>query len=210
MSTTTKPVSRPLAVLKLPEYRVPLLVTVARAIVRAMTQNPHFPSPDPPLATVEAAIEALAVAQTATLTRMVGTVATRDEKRRALVMLLEQLRSHVQAAADADLEHAVVIIENAGMEVKRPRTVRARVFTAKQGLVSGSVEILAPKAANRAGYEWAYSTDGKGAWVPVPFTVQASTTISGLSPGSTVHFRYRAATKDGAGDWSQPVSMIVV
>jgi hypothetical protein len=45
--------------------------------------------------------------------------------------------------------------------------------------------------------------------VSLPFTTQASTTVSGLTPGSTVHFRYRPVTKDGAGDWSQPVSIMV-
>jgi hypothetical protein len=209
MSTTTKPVSRPLAVLKLPEYEVPLLVTVARAIVRAMTGNPRFPSPDPPLATVEAAIEALAAAETATRSRMQGTVAARDGKRLALVVLLQQLRDHVQARADANVDEAVSIIESAGMAVKKERVPPARVFTAKRGPVSGSVKLLAPQAGNRAGYEWAYSTDGKKSWVSVPFTVQASTTVSGLQPGSTVYFRYRAVTKDGTGDWSEPVGVIV-
>jgi hypothetical protein len=209
MSTTTKPVSRTLAVLKLPEYEVPLLVTAARAIVRAMTGNPRFPSPDPQLATVEAAIEALAAAETAAHTRMQGTVAVRDQKRQALVVLLQQLRDYVQATADADVEHAVSIIESAGMAVKKPRMLPARVFSAKPGPVSGSVKLLAPQAGNRAGYEWAYSTDGKRTWVSLPFTVQASTTVSGLQPGTTVPFRYRAVTKDGTGDWSEPVSIIV-
>jgi hypothetical protein len=43
----------------------------------------------------------------------------------------------------------------------------------------------------------------------VPFTVQASTTLFGLQPDSTVHFRYRAVTKDAAGDWGQTLSILV-
>ena len=46
-------------------------------------------------------------------------------------------------------------------------------------------------------------------WISLPFTVQANTTVSGLRPGSTVHFRYRPVTKDGAGDWSDPIAVIV-
>jgi hypothetical protein len=209
MSTTSKPVSRPLAVLKLPEYRVPLLCAYARSIVRAMTNTPSFSLPHPPLSTVEAAIEALAEAETATRSRLLGTVPLRDEKRLALVMLLQQLRAYVQATADADVEHAVSIIESAGMAVKKPRANPGRGFAAKPGPVSGSVKLIAPKAANRAGYEWAYRLDGTDFWVSLPFTVQASTAVSGLQPGSTVHFRYRPATKDGTGDWSQSVSIIV-
>ncbi|MGA7121563.1 MAG: fibronectin type III domain-containing protein [Polyangiaceae bacterium] len=209
MSTTTRPVARPFAVLKLPEYQVPRLVTVARAIVSAMTKNPRFPSPNPPLATVEAAIAALEEAEVATLGRAPGSVALRDSKRLAVVVLLQQLRDHVQATADADIEEGPAIIESAGMSVKRQRGAQERALVARLGPVSGSVKLSAPKAGNRAGYEWAYSTDGQRTWVSVPITVQASTTISGLAPGSTVHFRYRATSKLVTGDWSDSVSTIV-
>jgi hypothetical protein len=209
MSTTTKPVSRPIAVLKLPEYEVPLLLTVARAIVRAMTSNPRFPSPDPPLAKVQVAIDALTAAETATRTRAHGTVPLRDAKRLELLVLLQQLCAHVQAIADADVEQAVSTIESAGMSVKKERVLPVRVFAAKRGPVSGTVKLVAPRAGERAGYEWAYSTDGKKTWTALPFTVRASTLVTGLQPGSTVYFRYRVDTKDGAGDWSEPTSIIV-
>jgi hypothetical protein len=45
--------------------------------------------------------------------------------------------------------------------------------------------------------------------VSLPFTVQASTTVFGFPPASTVHFRYRAVTKDGTGDWGQTLSILV-
>jgi hypothetical protein len=210
MSTTTKSVSRPQAVLKLPEYKVPLLITYARSILRAVTGNPRFPSPQPPLATLKAAVDALEAAETATRTRMLGTVQARDDRRLALVILLGQLCNHVQATADSDADHGASIIESAGIAVKKSRALPARVFAAKRGRVSGSVNLSAPKAGNRAGYEWAYSIDREKTWVSAPFTVRASTTVSGLEPGLMVHFRYRAVTKDGTGDWSQPVSAIIV
>ena len=46
-------------------------------------------------------------------------------------------------------------------------------------------------------------------WVTAPSTIQAKTTIPGLTPGSTMQFKYRAVTKTGEGDWSQAVSLIV-
>jgi hypothetical protein len=39
--------------------------------------------------------------------------------------------------------------------------------------------------------------------------VRRTATSPGLKPGSTVHFRYRAVTKGGGGDWSKTVSLIV-
>ena len=209
MSTSKKAPSRPEAVLKLPEYQVPLLLTMARAIVTSMTENAWFPDPQPPLATVRAAIDELADAETATLTKTTGTVAKRDEKRFALVSLLHRVQSYVQSKVDANPENGPSIIQGAGLEVKKKAGPPARVFTAKQGPTSGSVILLAPKAGHRAGYEWAYSLDGGTTWIALPFTVQARTTVTGLKPGSKVGFRYRAVTKDGAGDWSEPVAMIV-
>ncbi len=50
--------------------------------------------------------------------------------------------------------------------------------------------------------------DGK-TWVIAPGTLQAKTTVTGLTPGATVQFRSRALTKSGEGDWSQTVQLIV-
>jgi hypothetical protein len=119
MRTSMKAPSRSEAVLKLPEYQVPLLLTMARAIVTSMTENAWFPDPQPPLATVQAAIDDLAEAETATLTKTTGTVAKRDEKRFALVSLLHRLQSHVQSKVDANPENGPSIILGAGLEVKK-------------------------------------------------------------------------------------------
>jgi hypothetical protein len=178
-------------------------------MVKSMTGNAWFPAPQPPLATVQAAIDDLTEAETATLTKAMGTVATRDEKRDALVTLLQALLGHVQWTANANPGSGPAIIQSAGVHVKQKAGPPPRVFTAKQGPTSGSVTLLAPKAGHRSGYEWAYSLDGGITWIAVPFTVRASTTVSDLKPGSKVGFRYRAVTKDGAGDWSEPVWMIV-
>jgi hypothetical protein len=210
MGTSTKSMPRRFALLKLPQYEVPRVLTMARAIVRAMTNSPLFPSPDPPLATVSIAIEALHEAEAAARARTVGTIATRNEKRDTLTALLQRLCSHVQAAADADPENAASIIEGAGMAVKKRRRLPPRVFAATPGPVSGSVKLVAPKAGHRAAYDWAYSTDGGVTWTSLPQTVRASTIVYGLQPGTTVHFRYRATTKDGVGDWSEVVAILVV
>jgi hypothetical protein len=65
---------------------------------------PAGSTPNPPLAALSGAANDLQVAETAALTRATGTVATRNEKRAALVTLLEVLRSYVQSVADASPE----------------------------------------------------------------------------------------------------------
>ncbi len=54
--------------LKLPTP-VPQLIKVAQAIVAALTGNPHIPNPNPPLATLTTALNALVTAEAATKSR---------------------------------------------------------------------------------------------------------------------------------------------
>jgi hypothetical protein len=61
--------------------------------VTALTGNPNVPA----LVTLTAAIAALQTAETAALARTKGAVITRNEKRLALVQLLQQLKGPIQA-----------------------------------------------------------------------------------------------------------------
>jgi hypothetical protein len=207
MTTTSKPAS-PVAILKLPKS-VPALLTFAQAILTAMTGNPSFPSPVPALAMVAAAIAALHAAESAALARTKGAVADRDDKRAALVALLKQWLPYVQTVADADVETAATVIQSAGISVKKTAVRKPRVFAAEQGAMSGSAKLVAASAGRRASYEWQYSTDGGKTWVIAPASLQAKTTVVGLTPGATVEFRYRPVTKTGEGNWSQTVQLIV-
>ena len=122
---------------------------------------------------------------------------------------LQQLKSYVQNIVDANVENGASIIASAGFAVRKSATRVPRVFAAKPGKVSGTAALVAAPAAKRSAYEWEYSTDGGKTWVVTPSTLQAKSTIVGLTPGSTVVFRYRAVTKTGEGDWSQVVSLII-
>lgn len=197
-----------LAALRLPT-RVPALLSVAEAIVEAMSISPSFPVPSPPLAAVRSAIEGLHDAQVATLTRTRGTAAVRDRRLAVLVGLLVRLKGYVEGVADEDPEHAVAIIESAGMHVKRSTAGSKPGFDVHQGRVSGSVRLVARSAGDRAAYLWEWRPDGESSWHRVPQTIQARTVISGLPPATTCWFRYRAVTKAGENDWSEPRSFVV-
>src|SRR5579859_3323486 len=123
MNTTTKSAHRLTIALALPK-RVPALIVYAEGIVQRMTGNPSFPSPQPPLAAITAAINDLRAAETAALARTKGAVAARNEKRTVLLGALQQLRAHVQSLADADPANAASIIESAGV-AGRPPAARA-------------------------------------------------------------------------------------
>jgi hypothetical protein len=206
--STKKTTHRSLASLKLPRP-VPLLITYAQGIVTGMTGNPAFASPSPPLSAVSSAIADLATAETAALKRAKGAAAIRDEKRTELVSLLEQTRAYVQRVADQSPENGTSIIESAGLAVRKVPTRAAPSFHVKQGAVSGTVKVVAPSAGARSSYEWEYSTDGGKTWIALLPTIQAKTTVTGLTPGSTPQFRYRAVMKTGVGDWSEATTLLV-
>lgn len=205
---TSKPVHRVLVAVKLP-LAVPALIKMAQSFVAAMTNNAHFPSPNPPLASVTKSIAALDTGETAARTRAKGTVAARNTARTQLLSDLHALKAYVQQVADANPDQAEAIITSAGMLVRR-QTARAKpTFAARAGGTSGTVKLAARSAALRASYEWEYSVDGGKTWTTAPPTLQAKTSISGLPVGTAVQFRYRAVTKTGAADWSQATSLLV-
>jgi hypothetical protein len=184
-------------------------ITYAQGIVTALTNNASFKTPSPTLAEVTTAIHDLQTAETAAATRAKGTVTARNDQRTALLKLLQQLKSYVQTVADGNAETAATLITSAGMVVRKTPVHKPRVFTAEPGDISGSAKLVTVSAGSRACYDWESSLDGGKTWVAAPSSLQAKTTLVGFSPGVTVMFRYRAVTKTGEGNWSQPVSLII-
>jgi hypothetical protein len=205
--TQNKSINRTLVALKLPRG-VSALITYALGLVTALTGNAHFATPSPALADITTAIGDLQTAQ-ANLSRTKGAVAARNDKKEALVQLLQELRAYVQKTADADPENGAAIVQSSGLPARKAVVHKARVFAARPGASSGSVEVLAPVAARRASYEWQFSTDGGKTWTESAPSMRARTTISGLPVASMVQVRFRSVTKAGPSDWSQPVTIVV-
>jgi hypothetical protein len=208
MTNSIQSTHRSIAVLSVPK-KVSALISYAENVVQRMTDSPHFSSPAPTLAVVTAAISDLQAAEAAALSGLKGAAVTRNGKRNALAVILQQLRSYVQLVADAAGDSGLEIIESAGFAVRKQPVRKPRVFAAKPGPSSGVATVIAATSAHRASYEWEYSTDGGKTWVESPPTLQAKTTIADLVPGSTVQFRYRGVTRTGAADWSAPVSLTI-
>jgi hypothetical protein len=184
-------------------------VTYARFIVERVAADAIFAAPRPPSAELLADVAALEQATVASLSRTVGTKATRLGKKARVHQGLMTLRCYVQQVADASPGEQAAIIHRAGMSVKNARGPSKAGFEAKQGPVSGAVRLFARAERTRASYEWQYSLDQR-TWLSSPATVRADTTIRGFIPGTRVFFRYRTMTKAGESDWSDVVSLFVV
>jgi hypothetical protein len=200
--------ARSIAVLKL-SPRVKNIITFAQNVASALTNNPHLPSPTPSLATFQADVAALNTAETAVLSRSKGAVETRNAKLAVVRTDLENLKVYVQSvAAVASTSDADAIIESAGLTIRTVTPHDKPALAAKQGSVSGTVNLAAKAAAKRAAYSWQYSTDQK-TWTTLPQTLSAKTGISGMTAGTQYYFRAQAVTSAGVGDWSQVVTMMV-
>jgi hypothetical protein len=91
---------------------------------------------------------------------------------------------------------------------KRPSPKNKQPLVAKDGMVSGSVELVAKAHGDRIGYGWFKSLDGE-TYTKVRETIQASTVVTGLTPGVLYYFQLRVTTIDGPGWISDVVSLIV-
>src|SRR5271166_3723758 len=142
--------------------------------------HPSFLGASATLADVTVAIGDLETADAIAQTRAKGTAAARDDRRLALVVRMAELKAYVQKVADADMENGAALIQSAGMNVKKTAVRAPRVFAITQGPVSGTVKVVAAKAADRAAYDWEWSTDGGKTWQLAPSTMQAKTSLTGL------------------------------
>jgi hypothetical protein len=208
VSKTTTSI-RSLVALDLPKT-VPELISFAEQVVTSVTNNPSFPTPSPTLAVISQAIADLQAAQAAAQLRAKGAVQARNDKKTALVKLLQLFKSYVQNIADGDPDTSVTVIHAAGLAVKKAPNRKPHTFAAIEGAISGSVKLVTVSAGSRASYLWQYSTDGGKTWIDAPGTSQAKTTIVGLTAGTTVLFRYRTITpKAGQTDFVPALAFLV-
>jgi len=203
---------RPIAVLNILKLRkIGDFIAKMRGISLNMANNVAiFTTPNPDLATFDANIDALEAAEAATETRTRGSVQARDQ---AYDLMLDNVHSelnYVQDLADAaaDVDDALEVIALSGFDLKNHGVRVKPDFEAKNTELSGTVELAAKALGPRTAYEWFMSTD-QTTWTELPTTMQAKTTVSGLTPGSIVYFKERGVTKEGEGNWSQIVVILV-
>jgi hypothetical protein len=197
--------------------KVPVLLPKATSIHDGFQANQTLlPNPPVPLATVQTQIQDLATAEQATKTGTKGTVPVRNAKRAVLVTTLESLRMYAQSQCDANPEQAAAIASAAGMAVAKAPAFSKPVLQAKQGVQSGTVQLLANATLlvgrgvrKKVTFNWEFSADGGKTWTAAPSTPLASTIVTGLTPLTTYAFRVCVTVSKTVGEWSQLVLLLV-
>jgi hypothetical protein len=188
------------------------LIAFAQRVVEKMTDNPYFPTATQTLASTTSAIAAYQDAISASATTK-GLKGRRTSSKRALLKLLNRLRDIVRVAAEADSANALMIVESAGMTLKKyalPFKALISVAQAKVAgrVVSGSVVCNAKAPGIPTSYFWFYSLDQED-WTAVPMAMKSKLTISGLTRGKTYYFRYYTVTRKGTSGPTQVFSFMV-
>jgi hypothetical protein len=130
---------RPLVTLNVPK-KVKSIISLAESIANSMNNNPTFPTPPLPIATLLADVAALNTAETAVLQRTKGAVEVRNAKLVVVRNDLEALRGYVQiVAATGTPANAPAVMEAAGMTIRKVTTHNKPALAAKAGTVSGTV-----------------------------------------------------------------------
>ncbi|MET0650496.1 MAG: fibronectin type III domain-containing protein [Pyrinomonadaceae bacterium] len=201
--------------LNLRNLSIPEKIARAQQIVAALTGNPNFTSPHPPLAQVTAAIGELETAANAAhAARQEAKVRTaaQNTKEEALDRILMQLVSHVESVAGSDQE----VIMSAGLDVRSTSAPASSSpsappsLTATAGDHDGEIDLSWDTVRGARSYVIERSPDPPtdNSWAHAAVSTRSSATIQGLTSGTRYWFRVAALTTNGQSAWSNPAMKI--
>ena len=193
---------------------VPDKLQTGRQIIAAMTNNPNFASPHPPLADIATSLATLDEAYKA------HQIAKSDARAKAGVAddaeiqvdsQLRKLAAYVESIADKD----ETIIASAGMQTKALRTTPSTLsapgdLSATSGNHEGEINLTWKKVENARSYIIQTSPDPPSAdsWSHAETATVSNKTIQNLTSGKTYWFRVAAIGSLGQSGWSEPATRI--
>jgi hypothetical protein len=186
-----------------------------RQIVAAMTANADFPNPNPPLATITAALDtsnnAFNAAQAARQEAKAKTSAQNDADD-VVTGLMAQLAAHVESVAGGDETK----IRSAGMDTKAAATATTSIpsppanLSATAGDRDGEIDLSWEAVSGAKSYVIEQSPDPVSAtsWAHAGVSTRSSQTIDRLTSGTRYWFRVAAINGVGQSGWSDPAMKI--
>lgn len=193
---------------------IPDKLQTGRQIIAAMTNNPNFANPHPPLADISASLTAVDEAYKAhqiakTEARAKANVV--DDAEIQLDSQLRKLAAYVESIADKD----ETLIASAGMQTKAFRTTPSTLpapgaLSAAAGNHEGEINLTWRKVDNSRSYIIQISPDPPTAdsWGHAETVTIASKTIQNLTSGKKYWFRVAALGSTGQSGWSEPATRI--
>ncbi|HTA65012.1 MAG TPA: fibronectin type III domain-containing protein [Xanthomonadaceae bacterium] len=185
------------------------LIAASGHILAALADNPHYVTPRPTLAELDAAQQAFVAAVQAIDRRPVTRVA-RDKARSVLVQSLRTLALYVQEVSKGDRE----ILLGSGFPLQKGRQAIAKPATPRNLRLSqgnsGSLHARCIAVAQARSYQWRVATaQAPTAWSQAQPSTKANTVLDGLVPGTQYLVQVRAVGSKGTSDWSDSAVLFV-
>ena len=191
---------------------VPQQVERTRLIKGKMTGNANYTSPNPTLAAVTVANDALETAYNASRGHDKVKLVEMRLRRKDLLFLIGQLASYVQEASGADGE----VILSSGFDLVKDKTPKPKVagevhnLRLIDGSNSGKIKALWNKATDAVMYQVEISQMADFSMLAKrTFTSKTQKEISGLTTGLTYYVRITALGKEEEGPVSASVTIMV-
>lgn len=203
--------------IKLNLSRLPITEKIAKArqIVSAMTNNPDFPSPQPPLAQATTAIDELdtayADAQAARQDAKTKT-SIQNQKEETVDRTMSRLASYIESASDGD----EIKIRGAGLDTRTPAASSSDELAAPNALAAtagdhdGEIDLHWDKVGRARSYIIEMSADPptNTSWQHKTVSLKSQVTIEGLTSGTKYWFRVAGVSTNGQSGWSDPATKI--
>ena len=212
-ATVRKTITMSQIKLDLEKMPLPSKILFARQVITALTNNTHFPSPEPTLAQLEAQASTTETAyNTAQASRQkaIADTATQNDEEKQLDVILTRLGSYVQLKSSGD----EVKIRSAGMQVKSPKTPIGPLGAPEsvalgEGASEGSLIATWARVRGAVSYVVELTTDpaAKSGWTHAVST-KTQHTLTGLTSGTRYWCRIAAVGAAGQGPFSDPAAKV--
>jgi len=205
-----------MARIKLNFHQLPIPQKIAKAqqIVAAITGNPTFPTPTPPLASVTTSINDLSAAFTAAqAARQTAKEKTSDQnaKEDSLNRVMQQLAAYVESVAGDDqskILSAAMDTRSVSVAGSEPAS-QPQALTPTEGDHDGEIDLTWDKVPSTKSYVIEKSTGPQPTdWVHAGVSTKSAFTAAGLTSGSRYWFRVAAVNNNGQSGWSDPATKI--
>lgn len=191
---------------------IPSKIEFVGHVVDKMTGNPNFETPNPDLATVTAAVDAL---DTAYKNAMDGSKSARHQMReadKALHDLVMKLALYVDYTSEGDAD----VILSSGFSLRKkpapigpmaqPENMRVNV-TPYSGRLKADWDRI--RGAHSYTVQYTLDPNDPSQWKTYESTTKSRSEVEGLESGQKYWIRVAALGSAGRGPWSEAVSHIV-
>ena len=185
-------------------------VTFFRGIILKLTSNPAFPSPDPTLAELKAAVDSFELAILAAQDGGRTFVSSRNDHDKATTLLFRHSAHYVEKMSNND---ETKILSSGFNPTHQPVAHEKAELTVRDGKKSGSVHLDGKSHSKGAAYIWQKSLKENPTldsdWETITTTTQSSYYLEGLTPATYVKFRFAVVTPTGITDFCAPVTKLI-